>query len=147
MTYRSLKRVHRILTGASTLTRMKKGLRESLSNTPSSQTSVVTHRCCHRLVTKSIRASTVGKVSSSTLFSVVVRLGTGKRAWDANFSTSGVAAVRARYSLEKACCSTRKSATEFFPAQIPLQQFSESHRGYQYWEGVNLPPQRPTSIF
>ena len=121
LTYRSLKRLHRILTGASTLTRMKNGLRVSISSTPSSQISVVTQRCCQRFVTKSIKASTVEKVLSLPLVLLVVRLSTGKQACDADFSTSGVAAVRSRYKLEKACCSTRYSATEFLPAQIPLQ--------------------------
>lgn len=111
MTYRSLKRLHRILTGASTPTRMKKGLRESISNTSSSQMSVITQRCCHLFVTKSIKASTVGKVLSLAWVSQCV----------ADVSTCGVAAVRARYNLEKPCCSTRYSATEHLPAQIPLQ--------------------------
>jgi hypothetical protein len=61
-TYLSVKRFHLILTGASTLTRMKKGLRCSISKTHSSQTSVVTQRSDQRVVTKSTRESTVENI-------------------------------------------------------------------------------------
>lgn len=50
-------RFHRTLTGASMLTRIKKGRRSSLSRIASVYMSVVTHRSRHRFVTKSMRSS------------------------------------------------------------------------------------------
>lgn len=60
-----LQRCHRRLNGASTLTRKKEGRRKSFSKTLSSQISVVTHRCCHRLVMKSTSSSTLVKAMHS----------------------------------------------------------------------------------
>lgn len=65
LTYRSTRRLHRRLTGASTLTRIKKGRFCSCSKIASSQTSVVTQRCCQFLVTKSKRCSTDRKHGDS----------------------------------------------------------------------------------
>ena len=59
---RAWKRLHRTLTGASTLTRMKKGRRSSLSSIDSVWISVVTQRSRHRFVTKSRSSSVLEKV-------------------------------------------------------------------------------------
>lgn len=94
--YRSLNRCHRTLTGASTLTRRKKGRRSSASTTFSSHMSVVTHRSLHLKVTKSSKESTVEKEYCAS-----TGLGSADGTWafEADFSTAGVAAVRARRIL------------------------------------------------
>jgi hypothetical protein len=113
---RSVKRFQRTLTGASTLTKRKKGRRRRASTTASSQMSVVTQRWRHRSVTKSMRASTSANVCwASTLRAS----GEGTWASEADFSTAGVAAVRARRRRVKPCSSTRNEAIDDLPAQIP----------------------------
>lgn len=121
--HRSLNLCHRTLTGASTLTRRKNGLLKSASTTLSSHISVVTHRSLHRRVTNSSSASTSGKVCCS---SEEPGSADGTCTFDADFSTAGVAAVRARRMRLKPCSSTRYEAMEDLPAQMPAscQQLS-----------------------
>jgi hypothetical protein len=107
-----------MLTGASTLTRRKKGRRRRVSTTLSSHMSVVTHGSLHRRVTKSRSASTCSKVCCASTASPSVG---GTDALDADFSTAGVEAVRASRSRLKLCASMRYEAIEDLPAQIPGQ--------------------------
>lgn len=113
---RSVKRLHRTLTGASTLTRRKNGRRSRASTTSWSQMSVVTHRSFHLNVTSSNSESMSGNVYSA---SSVVVASAGTVAFEADFSTDGVAAVRAKRMRLKPCSWTRYEAIEDLPAQIP----------------------------
>lgn len=115
---RSLNRCHRTLTGASTLMNRKKGRRRSASTTLSSQMSVVTHRSLHLSVTNSSKASTSAKVCSM----VVEADGDGTWTSDADFSTAGVAAVRAKRRRLKPCSSMRYDAIDDLPAHIPASR-------------------------
>jgi len=92
-TNRSLNRRHRKLTGASTLTRRKNGRRSSVSTALSSHISVVTQRSLHLSVTKSSNSSTLANVWLASRGLAVE----GRLAFEADFSTAGVVAVRARY--------------------------------------------------
>lgn len=112
--YRFLRRFHRMLTGASTLTRMKDGRLNRFSNMFSSHTSVITQRCCHCFVTKSNRDCTQAKE-----FSLASCCST---------SSSGDG-CRARCSLTNPTFSVRYSATEFFPAQIPIACYEPLRQG------------------
>jgi hypothetical protein len=100
---RSLKRCHLTLTGASTLMKRKNGRLNKESTTLSSQMSVVTHRSLHLSVTNSSKASTSAK-ECSTLAELDED---GTCASEADFSTAGVAAVRARRRRLKPCSSMR----------------------------------------
>lgn len=137
---RSVKRFHRTLTGASTLTNRKKGRRNKASTTLSSQMSVVTHRSCHLKVTKSSSVSTSWKVDCS---SSERASGEGTCALDADFSTAGVVAVRARRIRLKLCSSTRYEAIEDLPAQIPGSSQEPSNGAT---ERASLPPHNPISM-
>jgi hypothetical protein len=114
---RSLNLCHRTLTGASTLTRRKKGRRSSASTTVSSHISVVTQRSLHLRVTKSSKEVTSEKVCSESAPSASAE---GTCAFDADFSTAGVAAFRARRMRLKSCSSMRYEAIEDLPAHIPV---------------------------
>jgi hypothetical protein len=115
--YRSLKRCQRKLTGASTLTSRKNGRRNSMSTALSSRMSVVTQRSLHRSVTKSSNSSTFANVWSAS-WGVALD---GMLALEADFSTAGVAAVRARCRRLNRCSSTRYDAMEPLPAQMPAK--------------------------
>jgi hypothetical protein len=116
-TYRLLKRCHRTVTGASTLTRRKKGRRSRTSTTCSSNMSVVTHRSCHLNVTKSSNLSTSGNVCWVSASLESSNKGTGT--FEADFSTAGIAAVRARRRRVNWCSSMRYEAIDALPAQMP----------------------------
>lgn len=113
---RCLNRCHRTLTGASTLMKRKNGLRSRASTTLSSQMSVVTQRSLHLRVTNSSKPSISAKVCSV----VEEAVGDGTCASEADFSTAGVAAVRARRRRLKPCSSIRYEAIEDFPAHMPV---------------------------
>lgn len=133
--YRSLKRFHRKLTGASTLTRMKNGRLKRCSRISSFHMSVMTQRCFQFLVTNSSNESTsqndVWSGSSAPFTSLSRRSAILSIFWS-------------KPSLQKSCFSTRYSATEFFPAQIPCSLWSAS-RGLILYHNC-LPPHNPTSI-
>lgn len=118
---RSLKRCHLTLTGASTLTSRKNGRLSRASTTRSSQISVVTQRSLHLRVTKSSNASTSAKTWLESIEADGDGDGDSDGTWasEADFSTAGVAAVRARRRRLKPCSSMRYEAIDVFPAQIP----------------------------
>lgn len=101
---RALNRCHRTLTGASTLTRRKKGRLIRASTTVSSHISVRTNRSLHLSVTNSSSASTSGNVRPDAAGDFA---GEGTRVFEADFSSGGVAAVRTRRRRVKWCSSTR----------------------------------------
>lgn len=91
--FRSLSwnRSHRILTGASTLTRIKNGRRKSLSSISSVCISVVTHLSLHRFVTKSSRSSVVLNVCSAGTVLGLMPLNWGTTCVNLWFSSSLIA--------------------------------------------------------
>lgn len=114
--YRSLNLCHRTLTGASTLTKRKNGRLSKASTTLLSHISLVTHRSLHLSVTNSSNESMSEKVCSS---SVGRGPADGTWAFEADFSTAGVAALRARCMRLNWCSSTRYEAMDDLPAQMP----------------------------
>ena len=133
-TYRSLKRFHRKLTGASTLTRMKNGRRRRFSRISSFHISVMTQRCFQALVTNSSSESTSEKDLWSDSLTSLTSL---------SRSSSLLSLFWTKASLENSCFSTKYSATEFFPAQIPRYIKSANRHIFLYHY---LPPHNPTSI-
>jgi hypothetical protein len=115
--HRSLNLCHRTLTGASTLTRRKNGRLSNASTTVSSHISVVTHRSLHLKVTKSSNESMSKKICSASKSSAFTE---GTCAFDADFSTAGVAVWRVRRMRLKSCSSTRYEAIKDLPAQMPV---------------------------
>ena len=87
--------------------------------------SVVTHRSFHLSVTNSNRESTLGKMSASSVETILVD---GTRAFDADFSTAGVGAVRARCIGLNWCWLMRYEAIDDLPAQMP-EAVSSFRRG------------------
>lgn len=139
MSYLALNLSHRTLTGASTLTRRKKGRRRRASTAFSSHISVVTQRSLHRKVTNSRSDSTSANKWFSSFWGTSA-LGT----WtlEADFSTEGVSALRERRMRVKPCSSMRYDAIEDFPAQMPatlLAVVLEKEAG-------SSPPQSPMSM-
>jgi len=115
--HRALNRCHRTLTGASTLTSRKKGRLRRASTTVSSHMSVVTNRSLHLSVTKSSSESMFGKVCCASTDDLT---GEGTRVLEADFSSGGVSAVRARRRRVNWCSSTRYEAIDDLPAHIPV---------------------------
>lgn len=108
----SVYRFHRRLTGASTLTRRKKGRWMRWSRIAPSQMSVVTQCSCHRLVTKSRSKSTLSnnKFGDCVLSSCSTRV-----------SLLGSWLLLLNPSILKPCCWAKYSAMACLPEHMPFQ--------------------------
>lgn len=127
---RCWKRCHRTVRGASTLMRTKKGRLLKISRTSWSGMSVVTHRSSQCLVTKSRRASAVGKLSvfldgrrgrclppgrETSVVPLRDDVSSGLDGADCPLDSS----PDLTQSCLKAWCSTRYWATVLLPAHLP----------------------------